>query len=178
LNRAWQRLIPSITNADHTQKFHSLQEKSKVRFKQKVFEHYQQVMNEKVFSLQKTLEDLIDSTRNETKSSAGDKYETGRAMLQIEQDNVRKQLKEALEQKAVFDKTDINLGGSQITKGSVVKTDKGYFFVSVALGKINVDGIKVIALSPQSPLGSKLVGLKTTESVTMNGTTYTIENIE
>lgn len=155
-----------------------MQEKSKLTFKQKVYQRYQQVVNDKVWLLQKMLQELIASTQNETKSSAGDKYETGRAMLQIEQDNVRKQLKDALEQKAVFDKIDTSLHGLHITKGSLVKTDKGYFFVSIALGKITVEGVTVIALSPQSPFGARLVGLTATHCVTMNGTTYTIEGVE
>ncbi|MCW3107523.1 MAG: hypothetical protein JWQ09_2029 [Segetibacter sp.] len=149
-----------------------------MNFKHKVYEQYKEVVNDKISLLQKMLQELIESTRNETKSSAGDKYETGRAMLQIEQDNVRKQLKEALEQKAIFEKIDPGASASQIVKGSLVKTDKSYFFVSIALGKIHVDGFTVIALSPQSPLGSKLLGLKPTEGVTMNGTKYTIESIE
>lgn len=148
-----------------------------MEFKQKVYDRGKKMVNDKVLLLQKNLADLIESTRNETKSSAGDKYETGRAMLQIEQDNVRKQLKDALEQKAAFEQIDIARDSAKITLGSLVKTDKGYFFISMALGKINIEGAAVIALSPQSPLGSKLKNLKATESASMNGTTYTIESI-
>lgn len=136
------------------------------------------MLDDKVSLLEQILHDLIDSTKNETKSSAGDKYETSRAMLQIEQDNVRKQLKEALEQKASFEKIDAAVTTSFITRGSLVKTANSHFFVSSALGKIFVENVTVIALSPQSPLGSKLLGLKTNESVTMNGITYTIKSIE
>lgn len=154
-----------------------MEDKSLFELKQKVYEQYNEVVNDKVSLLQNMLQDLIDSTRNETKSSAGDKYETGRAMLQIEQDNIRKQLKEALEQKAIFEKIKSRLGASQIVRGSLVKTDKGYFFISIALGKIHIDRITIIALSPQSPLGSKLIGLKANESITMNGTKYIIESV-
>jgi hypothetical protein len=149
-----------------------------MQFKIKVYEHAAQLVNNKVSLLQHMLGELIESTRNETKSSAGDKYETGRAMLQIEQDNVRKQLKEALEQKAIFEQINVTKSSSIITKGSLVKTDKAYFFVSIALGKMSVENIAVIALSPQSPLGSKLMQLKATESVTVNGATYIIEKVE
>lgn len=149
-----------------------------MQFKIKVYEHAARLVNNKVSLLQHMLGELIESTRNETKSSAGDKYETGRAMLQIEQDNVRKQLKEALEQKAVFEQINVTKSSSIITKGSLVKTDKAYFFVSIALGKMSVENVAVIALSPQSPLGSKLMQLKATESVTVNGATYIIEKVE
>ncbi len=145
--------------------------------KQKVYDHFNEVVKDKVLSLQEMLEDLINSTKNEKKSSAGDKYETARAMLQIEQDNVRKQLRQALEQKVVYEKLDLKTGTEIIRKGSLVKTDKGYFFVSISLGKIHVEGFLVIAISPQSPLGSKLLGLKASEVTSINGTTYSIESI-
>ena len=145
--------------------------------KQKVHDHFKKIINDKVFSLQKTLQDLIDSTRNETKSSAGDKYETTRAMLQIEQDNVKKQLQQAYEQKAAFEKVDLNTSTEIIKKGNLVKTDKGYFFVSTSLGKINVDGFLVRAISPESPLGSKLIGLKISETASVNGMSYTVQSI-
>lgn len=122
------------------------------------------------------LQDVIDSTRNETKSSAGDKYETGRAMLQIEQDNIRKQLQEALEQKASFEHLPPDRS-SKVTNGSLVKTGNGIFFISIALGKTSVAGIAVMSVSARSPLGSKLTGMKTGETATINGRNYTIEEI-
>lgn len=146
-------------------------------FRKIVFECYTGVIKDKVSSLQKMLDELIESTKNETKSSAGDKYETGRAMLQIEQDNVRKQLKDALDQKTIFTKLDHNLKSAAVTLGSLVKTDKGLFFISVALGKIAVEGVTIIAVSPLSPLGSKLLGLKNGDSGTVNGITYKIEEV-
>lgn len=146
--------------------------------KQKIVEKYKQGLNDHLALLQKKLQDLIESTKNETKSSAGDKYETSRAMLQIEQDNVRKQQKQALEKKASFEKIDFDLTPARVSIGSLVKTDKNYFFITVALGKTEVNGSTVIAISPQSPLGSKLLGLKSEETVNMNGTVYTIKSFE
>lgn len=145
--------------------------------KQQVYHYCQQVLHKKVQDIKHALDEVIESTRNETKSSAGDKFETGRAMLQIEQDNIRSQLQKALEQKAVLEKININTGPSVITCGSLVETDKGYFFVSVALGKINLEHQTVIAISPQSPLGIRLVGMQTGQSVTVNNTDYTVANI-
>jgi hypothetical protein len=64
-----------------------------------------------------------------------------------------------------------------VKKGSLVKTDKGDFFVSITLGKIQVEGSLVIAISPESPLGSKLIGLTTSEIANINGTIYAIQGI-
>lgn len=146
--------------------------------KQKIYNHYLQVINDKVKSLQIILADLKESGTNETKSTAGDKHETALAMLQIEQANVRGQLKEVLEQKLVLEKINPALSPSTIVNGSLVKTNLGYLFMSVALGKAVVDGTTVIALSHQSPLGQLLMGLKEGESTVINSNSYLIENIE
>ena len=145
--------------------------------KQKIYNHYLQVLNEKINSLQQTLNDLKESGANETKSTAGDKHETALAMLQIEQANVRGQLKEALDQKLVYEKIDPSLSPTIIVNGSLIKTNKGYLFLSIAAGKAVVDGNAVIALSPQSPLGIKLMGLKPGDVAEINNMRYEIENI-
>ena len=128
--------------------------------------------------LQKVLDDLKESGSNETKSTAGDKHETALAMLQIEQANKRAQLQEVLTQQAALEKIDPSVSATIILNGSLIKTNKGYFFMSVALGKAVTDGITVISLSPQSPLGQKLLGLKAGDTALMNNVEYHIESIQ
>jgi len=147
-------------------------------FKQKAVLQYHRSIKDRIVLLNNALNDLRESSKNETKSSAGDKYETTRAMLQLEQDKIGKQLSEANEQKALFEQIDFSTTSPQITKGSLAKTNKGYLLVSLALGKIIVNGITVIALSPQSPLGMKLIGLKVNATAEINGVQYLIEEIE
>lgn len=146
-------------------------------FKEKVYESYLQILEDKIQLFQTNLNDLRESSSNETKSTAGDKYETAIAMLHIEQENTNQQLKEALKQKILFSKIDPHVSTSKIINGSLIKTNKGYFFLSIALGKIIVDSTMIIALSPHSPLGQKLMGLKANDAAEMNGTRYIIENI-
>jgi len=57
--------------------------------KQKIYTHFLKMLNTNISILQKSLVDLKESSSNETKSTAGDKYETALAMLQIEQSNAR-----------------------------------------------------------------------------------------
>jgi len=135
------------------------------------------LINDKIGLLRHTLNDLKESSSDETKSTAGDKHETALAMLQIEQKNVSQQLKEALEQKILFEQIKPTLVKQEITKGSLIKTNKGYLFLSVALGKIIVDEIPIIAISPRSPLGQKLIGLKVNDTAELNGIKYVVENI-
>ena len=146
--------------------------------KQKICNYYIERINDKIQSLQNVLADLKESGSNETKSTAGDKHETALAMLQIEQANIRAQLKEVQEQKAVLENINPALSPAVIVNGSLIKTDKGYLFISTALGKAVITGINVIALSQLSPLGIKLMGLGKGEAVEINGNRYVIESIE
>lgn len=128
--------------------------------------------------LQKVLADLKESSSNETKSTAGDKHETALAMLQIEQVNIKGQLQEALAIKRALEKINPGVRASIIVNGSLIKTNRGYLWMSASLGKTEIENINVIALSPQSPLGQKLMGLKTGDSTGINNIEYTIEGIE
>jgi len=146
--------------------------------KQKVHQHFLQMVNDKISLLQQDLADLKESGANETKSTAGDKHETALAMLQIEQANKRVQLEKVIAQKIAVERINPTIVAAIVVSGSLVKTDKGYLFMSVALGKALIEGITFTALSPQSPLGSQLMGLKAGDSAVFNHTNYYIESIE
>lgn len=147
-------------------------------FKEKVYQQYVQLADGKIQLLKKSLQELSESAGNETKRTAGDKHETALAMLQIEQENISRQLNEAIIQKSLLEKIEAAVHATQAGKGSLVKTNKGFFFISLALGKIIAEGISVIALSPESPLGKQLMLAKQNDSFTLNGTIYIIEQIE
>lgn len=146
-------------------------------FKIKVYNRFLQMVLDKISMLQQELLDLKESSSNETKSTAGDKHETALAMLQLDQEKTSGQLKDALVQKALFEQIDPAISTPRITNGSLVKTNKGYLFLSVAIGKITVDGKTVIALSPGSPLGKALMDLRRDDIASINNNLYQIEDI-
>ena len=146
-------------------------------FKQKIFSFCLDLLNEKINELNIALRDLKEGAENDAKSSAGDKHETARAMMQLEHDKIGNQREEFLRQKSELENIDINKKTSQVTKGSLLKTNLGFIFLAIPIGKINVDGVFVIVLSPQSPLGKKLIGLKTSEFAEINGMKYMIEEL-
>jgi transcription elongation GreA/GreB family factor len=148
-----------------------------MKLKKIIHAYYLEAAITKINTLQQTLADLKESGTNETKSTAGDKHETALAMLQIEQANKRAQLQEALEQNAVLEKINNVTNTTKIVQGSLVKTNKGYFYMSAALGRTLVDEIVVIAISPQSPLGAKLMGLCVNNTAEVNGNVYLVEEI-
>lgn len=145
--------------------------------KQNIYSLCLQILNKKIEELNSALANATESANNETKSSAGDKHETARAMMQLEQEKLSHQLKDLQEQKTELEKIDISKISTQIAKGTLIESNKGFLFLSIGLGKITVDNKTVFAISPQSPLGKKLMGKKENDVVEMNGVKYFIENI-
>lgn len=146
-------------------------------FKNKVYSACIHLLDEKISGYQAALKELTEGTHNDAKSSAGDKHETSQAMMQLEHEKISRQLQEALKQNEILQNTDIQIPSEKVISGSLVKTGKGYVFLSIAIGRINVDGFPVIVLSPQSPLGRQLTGLKINEEAIINNITYKIDEI-
>jgi len=147
-------------------------------FKQKTHEYYLQQVQDKIDVFRDMIAALTEDSKNDAKGSAGDKHETALSMMHIEQEKLNRKLREVLEQKTVLDKIDAVAIAETIIVGSLVKANGIYLYLSVALPKINIEGINVIALSPQSPLGNKLLGNTVGFSFEINGTKYLIEKIE
>lgn len=146
-------------------------------FKQKTYNTFLNSLNEQIDSFQYQLDELSESVLNETKSTAGDKHETALVMLQTEQSQVAKHLYDAIDNKTIFVQIDIQKKSDVVVSGSLVKTSKGLFFVSVALPKISIDGKNIIAISAKSPLGEKLMGKKVNDKIEVNGIEHLIEEI-
>lgn len=124
-------------------------------------------------------ENLIAETRassNDTKSSMGDKYETGREMLQQEINNLQRQLNESLSQQAVLQKITAD-PFEKVHNGALVKTDKGLFYISVSTGEIMLGNQKIMTVSVESPLVKAMFGKKMGETFTVNNIVQNIENI-
>ena len=147
-------------------------------FKQKIHQHYLQLVQDRIDVFKDMIVALTEDSKNDAKGSAGDKHETALSMMHIEQEKLNHKLKEVLAQKAVLDKIDSITTAKTIIVGSLVKANGIFLYVSAALPKIAVDGINVIALSPQSPLGNKLMGNEVGFKFEINGTKYIIEKIE
>jgi transcription elongation GreA/GreB family factor len=122
------------------------------------------------------LEALIDETRasnNDTKSSMGDKYETGREMLQQEINQQQKQLNEALTAFEIVKKINTN-ESSKVIVGALVQVDAAYFYVCVSAGEIEFNGKKIHTVSLDSPLVKAMMGKSTGENFILNTQNKTI----
>ncbi len=118
-----------------------------------------------------------EAANNESKSSAGDKYETGRAMAQIERDKAAQQLSEALALKNSLDIITLNPPSGKVLLGSLVKTDGPHFFIAISAGKVQLDDTDFFVVAPASPIGRTLIGLRVGDLFTFNNQRLTIQEI-
>ncbi|MFK7773312.1 MAG: 3-oxoacyl-ACP synthase [Saprospiraceae bacterium] len=136
--------------------------------KEALLEKVEELIYQKISVFQKMMDDAQDSANNETKSSAGDKFETGRAMMHIERDKNAQQLSEARKLELFLSQIKSDRIFDRVAFGSVVQTDFGNYFISIAAGRIMVDEKKYFAISPQAPLAKEMMQKEKGDTITFN----------
>ncbi len=149
-----------------------------MNLKQEIIQHYQQLIQDKIDVLRDMISGLTEDSKNDAKGSAGDKHETALSMMHIEQEKLNYKLKEILLQKTILDQIVVSKLHTKIAIGSLVQVNSMYLFVSTALPKITIDNKTIIALSPESPLGMKLLGNSVGFQFEINGSNFEIKYIE
>jgi hypothetical protein len=117
------------------------------------------------------------AANDETKSSAGDKYETGRAMMQQETDRNQAQLNEANKLMVALNHINTATAFKTAETGSLVITNNGKFYIAISAGTLMLNGESYFAVSSASPIGLKLKTQKVGDEFGLNGKIYRIENI-
>ena len=145
--------------------------------KSTVFQTLQNEVNERVSNLEKALDSSRAEMASESKSTAGDKHETGRAMAQLEQEKLGRQVLSARELQQAISQIKLNEEHTEIQYGSLVKTANGWFFFSVGIGKLMVESESVFCLTMTSPLGNVLRGKQEGDSIQFNGRTIEIKSV-
>ncbi|MFM1932324.1 MAG: hypothetical protein RL226_1627 [Bacteroidota bacterium] len=146
--------------------------------KAKIISELRRKLEVRLDELNDELRSLKDSQADDEKSSAGDKYETGREMTQQEIDKIEVQMEMNLahqsELKRLMSVDNTGMAG----QGAVVKTSGGIYFLAFAFGKLEVDGTTVFVLSTESPVGALMVGRKPGDAFTFNMREFKIESVE
>jgi transcription elongation GreA/GreB family factor len=122
-------------------------------------------------------DDLRESMESETKSSVGDKHETARAKMQSEQQGLHWQIEEVQGQLKELDRLDDQMQFHSAAFGALVQTNKGLFYITVPLGKVELESTNVYVISQVSPLGKVLLGQKKGKNFTFNSQVYEILDI-
>lgn len=119
--------------------------------------------------LKNQLRDLDESLTSETKNTTGDKHETGRAMVQLEQEKLGAQLAETEKMQLVMQRIQPNSQNSIAAIGALIETDGPYYYISISAGAVTLDGTAIYCISPATPIGKLLFGKSAGESVSFNG---------
>ncbi len=136
------------------------------------------IQKQKIKSLELVIISTTESRDTANKSSAGDKHETSRAKIQTEINNYSRQLDLAYKKLHLIEQVDNSKKHNIATQGSLITTDKGVFFISIGIGKLEIESNNYFIISLLSPIGSAMKGLSKNETFSFRGIKYSIKNIE
>jgi transcription elongation GreA/GreB family factor len=123
------------------------------------------------------ISDAQKASTDDTKSSAGDKYETGREMMQQETNRNLAQLNEANKLLVALNRINTTGTSTHAEPGSVIVTNNGNFYLAISAGSLSLNGKTYFAVSPASPMGNLLKGKKAGDEFSLNGKGYKIESV-
>lgn len=147
-------------------------------FKIQLYAACQLHIHDKIIFLESAIKEIQHSANEETKNTAGDKYETGRAMAQLEVEKYRGQMAEAVKMKQELQRISVELNTDIVRPGNLVFTSRGNFYIAINAGQQQIDNQIFFTISAASPIAQKLLGLKVGEKVSHNQQEFTLLEIQ
>jgi hypothetical protein len=151
-----------------------LNDQELLKFKNEVHVAVLRQCDSAIAQLRSEIENLRESAKEETRSSAGDKYETGRSMMMLEMEKLSAQLQERTRVREAISAIKSDRLFEKAAPGAIIQSKEGYFYLMYGMGTVNVEGQTVMTLSPQSPLGKSLLGKATADEFLFNNRPWTI----
>ena len=149
-----------------------------MNLKQQLYQYCWTFIEDRFKTIQNNIEEIQKALYSETKSSAGDKHETGRAMLQLEREKLGLQLAEINKINKTLSRVNLHNTSNVITLGSIVFTNKLNYFITISAGKLVVDNEVFYAISANTPMGKLLIGKTAGDVIDFNKNTIEIKKIE
>jgi hypothetical protein len=150
---------------------------SELEVKKHLYNYCLEFVESRLKTINNSILELQQSLYTETKSSAGDKHETGRAMLQLEREKVGNQLAEIQKIKEILKKTDISKSSEIICLGSLVFTSKSNYFIAISAGNISVNNQQFYTISMDTQMGHLLTAKRIGDEVIFRDDKIIIENV-
>ena len=146
--------------------------------KQELLKRCFEYADARITSAENAITSAKEASQDDTKSSAGDKYETTREMMQQEISRNEAQLYEARKLKHALMQIQVEKNSDTIQNGSLVFTNNGNFFISVSAGQFKINGQTIFAISAVSPIGKSLSGIKKGGKFNFNGKEFEVLEIK
>jgi len=140
-----------------------------LELKYTLFQKCQAHVKQKIIVAQKNIEAAQNSANTETKSSAGDKYETGRAMMHLEKEKFTRQLAQALQLNEQLSNLNPHQTCDTVSFGALIHTSMGHFFISAGIGKLQHESTTYFAMSINSPISQAIKGFKKGQKAMFRG---------
>ncbi|WP_394991155.1 transcription elongation factor [Emticicia sp.] len=137
--------------------------------KSKLLEKIKLLIEKRMDTSWQAMEAAKNSANEEGKSSAGDKYETARAMGQLDREMNGRMYEQARQERLLLDKIDLQTVFSKVAFGALVETSMGHFLVTIGVGIVEFEGKNTMAISPQSPIGQVIAGKVAGDSFDFRG---------
>jgi len=148
-----------------------------VVIKKKLLESCKKLIDDKYETVASIMASNKKALESETKSSAGDKHETGRAMLQLEMEKASQQFASISLMQEVLKKIEIHKKNEIGKLGSLIYTNQGNYFLAVSIGQITINRDNYFVISPSSPIGKLLLGMKKGDDFSFNNKEFNIKEI-
>ncbi|MES1225741.1 MAG: hypothetical protein ABUT20_60245 [Bacteroidota bacterium] len=143
-------------------------ETDKISFKNKLKQFCQHSIEERIAAARAIIQTAQEAANNEEKSSAGDKYETGRAMGHLQKDMHARQLTEYIKELSGLHGINTSMVYDAAVPGAFIETHAASFFIVAGLGKQIVRSKTIYFLSPYAPLAGILSNKKKGDSFYFN----------
>lgn len=149
-----------------------------MNIKQQLYKACEDFLNKRLEVIQMTISDIQNSLQSETKSSAGDKHETGRAMLQLEREKAGHQLAEVQKLNEILHKIKLEIHHQSVALGSVVYSTQSNYFIAISAGEITINNDKFYAISPSTPMAKLLLSKTVGDCIEFRDTKFIIKEIQ
>lgn len=149
----------------------------KIAYKNRLKRWALDLITQRITTSRQAIDQAQQTANQEEKSSAGDKYETGRAMGHLQKDMHARQLAESIKELAMLHAINAESLYPAAGPGAYVRCNGIAFFIAAGLGKSELEGERIYFLSPQAPLAKALQNKKPGDSFVFNNETMTILEI-
>jgi hypothetical protein len=145
--------------------------------KQRMHQQCLSIIKERLDTIIANLDALMDAKTSETKSSAGDKYETGMAMIQNQEELYTKQRAETSNIYNAMLRIDSSRPCEQVENGALILVPGSLFYICAGMGRLVLDDNAYFAISLSSPIGAALKFKKAGSFYTYNDKNVPINSI-
>lgn len=146
--------------------------------KSSLIDQLRETLQERIAAAEAEIASTLEARNSDTKSSAGDKHEVGRAMVQQELDQLEGQLANTRGLLHEMERVPVDRVYDEVAFGSLVATDQGSFFIAIGMGAVELKGERCFVVSLASPIAQALKGLQAGGKASFKGKSYTILGVE